>query len=117
MILFGVCLCSLSGCFYDVGDDFREAPTPCNTDSLSFTADILSVMDEYCNGCHDTEHAFGGIVLDTHSGVLQVSNNGSLLGAIEHNPAFSIMPPDGAKIPDCAIQQIDIWISSGAENN
>lgn len=106
----------LWGCFYDVGEELRRT-TSCPDSDLSFSKQILPILDQRCNSCHDAANAFGSVVLDTYESVQPYVQNGSLLGSIRHEAAYSAMPPDQGKIPDCEIAQISIWINEGAPNN
>jgi len=100
--------------------DEEEAQDPidtCNTESLSFQDDILSIFNSSCNGCHGADSSFGGITLDNYDGVKTVVDSGRLLGAINREEGFSPMPQSASKLPDCSINKIDSWISEGASNN
>lgn len=89
----------------------------CDTDNISFSADVRPVIQTYCQGCHGGSAPSGGINLTTHSGVAAVANNGRLYGAINRDNGFSPMPQGAAKLPACTIAKIKSWIDAGAPNN
>jgi len=115
-VLLGVSF-YVEGCYYDVVEDFEEEAPPCDTEAVSFSEEVLSILNTHCNGCHDEASSFGGITLDNHADVQKAANNGSLLGTIRHESAFSVMPPDGSQLVKCEIDQISSWIDAGTEDN
>ncbi|MEM6634086.1 MAG: hypothetical protein AAF694_30700 [Bacteroidota bacterium] len=116
MIFAIMAMVALAGCYYDLGEELRTS-NECPPDSISFTAQVLPILDVQCNSCHSAQAAFGGVVLDAYDSVLVYVNDGSLLGSIKHEGGFSPMPPDQSKIPECEIQQLTIWVNEGSINN
>jgi hypothetical protein len=91
----------------------------CDTTNVGFNAAILPLVQARCQGCHSGSNPSGGILLTNHAQIKTVANNGKLWGAINHAAGFRPMPyPLGsAKIPDCDIRKIQIWIARGALND
>lgn len=104
------------GCFYDIGEELRTTST-CPDSNLSFSQEILPLLDQRCNNCHSVTSAFGSVVLDSYDSVQVYVQDGSLIGSIRHEAPYSAMPPNQGKIPDCEIAQISTWINEGAPNN
>jgi uncharacterized membrane protein len=89
----------------------------CDTSAITFSATIRNIISNKCQGCHSGTGASGGIDLSSYSGVKAKVTDGRLWGAINHQPGFSPMPKNGAKLNDCEISQIRKWIDAGSPNN
>lgn len=89
----------------------------CDTSDVTFTQNIKPIVDLKCKGCHSGATPTGGINLETHAGVYAVAISGQMLGAVRHQQGYPSMPPSGGMIPQCEIDQIQIWINEGALNN
>lgn len=92
----------------------------CDTTKFTFTAAIVPILTNYCYSCHTTAAAAssgGGIVLDTYNGVLTETQNGNLLGDIQHATGHHYMPLGGTQLSPCKITQVSKWIAAGAQNN
>jgi len=93
------------------------AAGPCNTTGMSYSADIVPIIESKCNSCHYTGSTVIGIPLDTHAGILAKVTDGTLIPAIEYiGGAYAVMPPS-AKLPACDIEKIKSWVAAGAPNN
>lgn len=92
-------------------------PTSCDTSSVTYSASIAPIIQNKCIGCHSGSAPFGKWNLSTHSGLIQVVNNGKLIGAVNHQNGFLPMPQGGNKLGDCDIRKIELWIEAGAQNN
>ncbi len=90
---------------------------PCNTINVTFSETIEPIISNNCYRCHDNSRAFGGVRLEGYSNVLNYVNNGKLIGVIKHEDGFSTMPQDASKLQDCLIEQLEIWINDGAQDN
>lgn len=89
----------------------------CETENISYSADIVPLLDTHCIGCHSGNPPLGGYDLSQHDGVKLVVDNGKMLDAIRWEPGTSNMPQGGEKLSDCAIDKIKSWIEAGALNN
>ena len=119
------CLLTLfiGSCYYDNKDDlYDEVIVPgtgaCEFTDVSYSSDLSSIIDLYCNGaCHNATDRQGNVILETYNQVKQYVDNGSFLGSIKHESSFVSMPP-GSKLNSCDIQKIEDWIiNQGAPNN
>lgn len=91
--------------------------TACDTSIFTYSQGVRPILDANCVGCHNASLQNGGVNLSTYDGVRTVALNGRILGAISHNPGYTPMPYQSAKLSDCKITQIRKWIQSGALNN
>lgn len=89
----------------------------CSTTGMSFSRDIQPIFNANCTTCHNSTYANGGQNLTTHAGVVNATDNGKLLGVINHTAGYPAMPQGGAKLSDCNISKITAWISQGKLDN
>ena len=82
----------------------------CDTLNVTYNGSVLPIFDQYCLSCHNSASSQGGINLEDYSVVAQLAENGTLLGAIRHEPGYSPMPQGGNKLSDCDIAKIEVWI-------
>ena len=106
----------LVSCTYDK-EDVLYGTIQCDTSAVSYTAEIVPIFNNNCNSCHNVTDRQGDINLSTYSDVLQVVNNGKVIGSINHEYGFSAMPQGAAKLSQCNIDMISAWIHQGALNN
>lgn len=104
------------GCYFDNEEDLYPFGN-CNTSDVTYIGDVLPVMQSKCYQCHDSSTNFGQVNLDSYESVRQFALNGRLFGAINHENGFSPMPKNAAKLADCDVQKIAVWIDQGALNN
>ncbi len=97
-------------------DKVKPAPIDSTcTDTISFTNDILPIMQNNCTSCHNASNTSGGYDLSNYSGVTQ--NTGKVYGSILQDGSASSMPQGSNKIADSLIQKVNCWINQGAKNN
>lgn len=89
----------------------------CNTDNVTFAGVIGPLVQNKCAGCHGNNNPGGGIVLLSYNLIKARVDDGKLWGAVDHQASYKPMPPSGPKLPDCDLEQIQIWIAAGAPNN
>jgi hypothetical protein len=106
----------LSSCYYDSEEDLYP-DTGCNTENLSYQANIVPILERNCYVCHSVAANTAGITLEGHAKLLEQVTNGQLLGAIRHEPGFTPMPQGASKLISCDIMKIETWIANGAPNN
>lgn len=108
----------MTSCTYHNEEEYFGANTnSCDTINMSFTTNILPVLENNCFACHNSTDRSGGITLDQYNGVKSAAESGRLLGAIKHEMNFSNMPKSAAKLDDCTINQIEAWINQGTPDN
>ena len=95
----------------------NECVQACDTTNVGYALSIKPIMDNNCMGCHSGSSPAGGISITNYTEVKTLAANGKLLGTIEHKAGFSPMPKNMAKLSDCNIAKIKIWINDGMQNN
>jgi hypothetical protein len=107
---------STASCKYDK-QELLFPNTVCDTTVVTYSVSVAPILSANCTRCHGGSTPSAGIKLDVYSGVKIYADNGSLLGAISHDPSFSPMPKNGPKMSDCNIAKIRKWIAAGSPNN
>jgi len=119
LILVGALMAG--GCYYDSKEFlFPELASSCDTNNISYSGSVQPVLSQYCLSCHSNAAAqnFGAnIRLEDYADVLTQAQNGRLVGAISHQSPYSPMPKGTAKLSDCIITSISLWVDSGALDN
>ncbi len=86
------------------------------TDSISFTIDVMPIVEQNCSttDCHDLT-ASGGYTFTTYE---QISENSEIMKkAMKHKPGFIAMPLDFPKLDDNLIRKFECWTLQGSLNN
>lgn len=91
----------------------------CDTTNVKFSTTVFPLIETRCKGCHSGAGPQGGIALANYTQVKATVTNGKLWGSIIHATGFKPMPyPAGnAKMPECDIRKVKIWIDKGAPND
>lgn len=104
-----------TGCYYDNVEDLY--PDGCRTNNMSYTDDIVPILNGNCLSCHNSMDEQGGVNLETYDDVIIYVEDGSLLGSVKHEDGFEPMPLVGPMISNCSISKLEAWIDQGAINN
>lgn len=105
-------------CTFINDDDMDKDNTEnCDTDTISYSLTITSVMNSNCVACHNTNSASAGINVDNYEGVKLAIEEGNFMAAIKHEKGAKAMPQGRSKLSDCTISQIQAWIDNGMINN
>lgn len=88
----------------------------CDTNAFNYTV-IEAIVKTNCLGCHNSNNASGGILLNTHANVVASVKDNTLLGSIRHESGFAAMPQFTAKLSDCDIKKVEKWINAGMLDN
>lgn len=114
-----VCLGVYSSCTNNNKQDILAELDPCDTNSTTYSAEIKPILDQFCNtsGCHDAASMAGGYNLSDYNSLQPIALGNRFMGSIKHKSGFSSMPKGGAKLANCQIEKIEIWVRKGAQNN
>jgi len=105
------------------------APTAGSTPSgstaqVSFTKDILPILQNSCVSCHGGEKTSKGLDLKTFASLMTGSQNGAVVVAGDASNSKLIqsiqsgkMPKRGGPLPADQIQLLVNWVNAGATNN
>ncbi len=120
--IFVFAVISMASCYYDNKDQMypQVVATACDTTIVNYSTTVTTILNTHCNNCHSTAAAAssgGGIALDSYNAVKAYVTNGKLYGSIAQNGTASPMPKNMAKMDNCTINKIAVWINRGALNN
>lgn len=103
----------LGGCYYDVEEELYPLDPNCQTEALTYTANIRQIINTNCaiGGCHVA--GTGRVNLTTYAGVKEVADNGLLRQKVIVEKS---MPPSWS-LTTCEIRQLDAWLRAGAPEN
>lgn len=93
------------------------AAAGCDSLNVTYSATIVPLVQQRCQGCHSGATPQGGLDLTSWSVLNSLAVDGRLAGSVQHAAAAIPMPPNGPRLPDCNVRQFMIWIDAGAPNN
>jgi hypothetical protein len=100
-----------SSCTKDkVGGDMPYPEVICS-DTVSFSNEILPIIQNKCMGCHDNQNGYS---LTNHQNIS--SNYAAIVGSMK-GQGYQLMPQGGPALPDSIIQKIQCWVNQGMKNN
>ena len=109
-----------SSCYYDSKEyHYPQINTQCDTASVTYAKSIVPIIQNYCLSCHgNTTSALGnGIKLEDYADIKVRADDNSLLGSVAREGGYSPMPKNTAKLDECKIATIRIWVNAGAPDN
>jgi hypothetical protein len=113
----------LAGCG---GQSSTPVVLPPHTPSatVSFSKDVLPILQDKCVSCHGGEKTSKGLDLKTYASLMTGSQNGAMIVAGDSTNSKLVqsivsgkMPKRGPALPVSQIQLIMDWVASGAANN
>lgn len=114
-----------TGCYYDSREELGLLDAPCDTAAVSYSTDIMPLLDAACMGCHSTAMATekgGGNDMEGYTNLMNFVEindpNASLLyQSVAWIGGASLMPKGGSQISSCELALIRNWIIQGAQDN
>ena len=91
--------------------------TSCILVDVSFSTQVMPVIQTHCTSCHSGSSPQAGIALTDHANVKAAADSGQLYGSIARLSGFAPMPQGQDKLPQCTIDQIKAWIDAGTPDN
>ncbi len=104
-----------SGCYYDNIPDLY--PNGCNVIDVSYSRNIVPILETNCLTCHNDRVQQGGITLEGYENTIPFVEDGRLMGSIRHDEGFVAMPLTGVSISSCQTKKFQAWIDDGALDN
>ena len=114
-LVLGMLILSI-GCHYDVEEDL-VVRSDCDTTEVSYSRDILPIIEGRCYKCHAASLNLGGITLEGYGRLIIQINSGRLIGAVRRESGFSPMPQNENMLNECNIKMLEAWIDNGAPDN
>lgn len=94
-------------------DKVTNLPQANCLDTISFSTQVLPIIQANCTGCHGAGNGTG-YVLTNHSNISASAN--AIIGAMNAN-GYQLMPQGGPALPDSIIQKVACWVEQGKKNN
>jgi hypothetical protein len=106
----------LSGCSKE-SEDKLAGNTTCDTTNVSYSRQIVPLLQNNCYSCHGGATPSTGIRLDTYTGLQVFAANGFLSAAVTHSGTVTPMPYGLPQLPSCEVNTIVAWVNQGMQNN
>jgi hypothetical protein len=117
----GLLVCSLTlllfNCTFDNEEDLFSDEVCDTYGDITYSSFVKPIIERNCVTCHNSTLSNGNVNLESYDALTDHVESGRFLGAIDHLPGFSPMPQGGAKLSDCTIETIELWISEGYPEN
>jgi hypothetical protein len=115
-ITVGAFVLYLSGCAKESADRLSAGET-CDTTGVSYSKQILPILEDNCYTCHQGATASSGIDLSNFATLQTHVANGDLVSAVTHTGTVTPMPYELPMLPSCEVNTIVAWVHQGALNN
>ena len=109
-------LCWLGSCSKESADKLA-GNTTCDTTGVSYSKQILPILQDNCYTCHQGSNPPSGIDLSDFSVLQSHVKNGDLKSAVTHTGNVTPMPYGLPMLPSCEVNTIVAWVDQGALNN
>jgi len=110
-------MCWLASCSKESADRLAGSTTTCDTTDVSYSKQILPILQDNCYTCHQGSNPISGIDLSTFSVLQSHVKNGDLKSAVTHTGNVTPMPYGLPMLPSCEVNTIVAWVNQGALNN
>ena len=107
-------LLTQTACYYDNEVEQYGVPV-CDTVAMSYSADILPIIQNNCISCHAPGGQQEFTPFDTYDGLKIYTLNREIVDRVNGN-GVNLMPPTGA-ISECDQLKLEAWVNAGAPNN
>jgi len=115
-LLIGGALFYLAGCSKQSEDKLKGNAT-CDTTNVSYSLQVVPILQNNCYSCHSGSTPPTGIKLDTYSSLKVFASNGFLSAAVQHTGTVTPMPYGLPQLPSCEVNTIVAWVNQGMLNN
>lgn len=115
-LLIGGGLFYLAGCSKESEDKLR-GNTKCDTSNISYSLQVVPLLQNNCYSCHSSSTPPTGIRLDTYTSLKVFASNGFLSAAVQHTGTVTPMPYGLPQLPSCEVNTIVAWVNQGMLNN
>ncbi len=89
----------------------------CDTTNVSYSVQIVSILQDNCYTCHRGPGASSGIDFSNYGAFKGWAESGYVAGDITAAPGFTPMPYGLPSLSSCEINTILAWIHQGTPNN
>jgi hypothetical protein len=107
----------LGGCSKESADRLAGNTATCDTTAVSYSKQILPILQDNCYTCHQGSNPPSGIDLSNFAVLQAHVQNGDLKSAVTHTGSVTPMPYGLPMLPSCEVNTIVAWVDQGALNN
>jgi hypothetical protein len=115
-LLAGGLILYLAGCSKQ-SEDKLKGNTTCDTTNVSYSLQVVPILQNNCYSCHGGATPATGIKLDTYNNLKVFASNGFLSAAVQHTGTVTPMPYGLPQLPSCEVNTIVAWVNQGMLNN
>ena len=101
-----------------------SAPAEAPAATVSFTIDVMPIIQSRCVRCHGEDRVEEGLLMRTYEEIMAGSENGPVIvpGDVANSKLVELvtsqkMPKRGPKLTPPQVQLITDWVAAGAPNN
>jgi len=104
----------VQSCTSDSISDIEPLDMDCELENVTYSGQIRAIINLSCAtpGCHTAGDGNGNY--EDFTGIERVIDNGRFEDRVF---VQRDMPPDGVRLTDCVLEQLQVWIDNGALNN
>lgn len=107
----------LGSCSKESADRLAGNSASCDTTNVSYSKQVLPILQDDCYTCHQGNNSFSGIDLSNFAILQAHVQNGDLKSAVTHTGTVTPMPYQLPMLPSCEVNTIVAWVDQGALNN
>ncbi len=89
----------------------------CDTTNVSYSLQIVPILQENCYACHKGPGASSGIDFSNYGAFKGWAGSGYVIGDLTAAPGFTPMPYGLPSLSSCEINTILAWIHQGTPDN
>ena len=115
-LFIGAAVLYLAGCSKQ-SEDKLKGNTPCDTTNISYSGQVVPILQNNCYSCHGGATPPTGIKLDTYAALKVFASNGFLSAAVQHTGTVTPMPYLQPQLGSCDVNTIVAWVNQGMLNN
>jgi hypothetical protein len=108
----------LAGCSKENEETLSKgASLTCDTTNVSYSLDVVPILQINCYSCHAGANPFAGINLDSYTALKIQADKGDLSNAVRHTGNVTPMPYGLPQLDACNVNTIVAWVNQGTKNN
>ena len=85
--------------------------------AITYSGVILPIVENACQGCHSGSNPSGNLTLTSYAQIAGIANSGALMHSLLGTNGYSVMPQNTTGLPQCMIDQFQVWVDDGAPEN
>lgn len=121
VVVLTLILITSSGCYYDNEETLYPTGT-CDTTDVKYSVRVTSILTNRCYSCHSISAgpvSGGGYVWEGYANIFGylATSSSTFLNSINQGVGSNPMPKGSAKLSECDISTIEVWIQDGYPNN